>query len=318
MITGPTWSQKLRTEIGKAVIGQDVVIERLLVALLANGHVLLEGMPGLGKTKLVKTLAQTLELKFSRIQCTPDLMPADILGTTILTQFGGEPKFQPGPIFGNVVLADEINRATPKTQAAFLQAMQEGQVTIGDRTHVLERPFFVLATQNPIELEGTYPLPEAQLDRFMLKLLVPLGDAQSIVQILARTTTVKEEPVQQVLTRADVLVARELIASVPVATAALEQVARLILATHPDQPTAPPQVRSYVRYGCSPRGGQAIVMAAKAYALLSGRYNVSLSDIQRVIKPALRHRLILNFEGEAAGIRSDAILDAVSSACLEQ
>ncbi|MFH0938044.1 MAG: MoxR family ATPase [Planctomycetota bacterium] len=304
--------EKLRGEVANIIVGQNELIEGVLIAVLAGGHVLLEGLPGLGKTRLVKTIADTLELKFSRIQCTPDLMPADILGTTILSEDERGQRyfqFQRGPVFSNLVLTDEINRATPKTQSALLQAMQEGAVTIGTTTHSLDQPFFVLATQNPIEMEGTYPLPEAQLDRFMLKLLVPRSDQATLVSILERTTTGSEIKPAKVLSGATVLSWRKLIDHIPVARPALEYVARLVLGTHPDQSHAPSAVKAYVKYGASPRGAQSIVMFAKVRALTQRRYNVALEDIRYAVRPALRHRLILNFEGEAAGIQTDAILD---------
>ncbi|HYG78540.1 MAG TPA: AAA family ATPase [Planctomycetota bacterium] len=306
--------ERLNGEIGKIIVGQREIVDGVLVAIFSGGHILLEGLPGLGKTQLIKTVADALDLKFSRIQCTPDLMPADILGTTILNEDEKGRRsfeFQRGPIFGNIVLTDEINRATPKTQSALLQAMQEGHVTVGNTTHPLAQPFFVLATQNPIELEGTYPLPEAQLDRFMLKLLVPASDVDGLVTILERTTSGAGAKVSKVLAGDDVLAARALVANVPVAAPVLKYAARLVLATHPDNPTAPPAVRSYVKYGSSPRGAQAIVLAAKVYALQKERFHVAIEDIQRAARPALRHRLILNFEGEAAGVKTDAILDDV-------
>ena len=306
--------EKVRAEIGKVIVGQQEIVEGVLVAIFAGGHVLLEGLPGLGKTQLIKTIASSMELKFSRIQCTPDLMPADILGTTILTEDErGKRSFQfeRGPIFGNIVLCDEINRATPKTQSALLQAMQEGAVTVGNTTYPMSQPFFVLATQNPIELEGTYPLPEAQLDRFVIKLLVPASDLQSLVTILERTTAGGDLKASRVLSSEDVLAARTLVANVPVATAVMNYAARLVLATHPDQATAPAAVRSFVKYGSSPRGAQAIIMCAKVMALTKDRFHVSIDDVKRAAKAALRHRLILNFEGEAAGIRADSIIDEI-------
>jgi MoxR-like ATPase len=306
--------EKVRAEIGKVIVGQQEIVEGVLVAIFAGGHVLLEGLPGLGKTQLIKTIASSMDLKFSRVQCTPDLMPADILGTTILTEDEkGKRSFQfeRGPIFGNIVLCDEINRATPKTQSALLQAMQEGAVTVGNTTYPMSQPFFVLATQNPIELEGTYPLPEAQLDRFIVKLLVPASDLQSLVTILERTTAGNEAKASRVLSSEDVLAARTLVANVPVASAVMNYAARVVLATHPDQASAPAAVRSYVKYGSSPRGAQAIILCAKVMALTKDRFHVSIDDVKRAAKAALRHRLILNFEGEAAGIRSDAIIDEI-------
>ena len=306
--------EKMRGELAKVIVGQNEIVENVLVAMLAGGHVLLEGLPGLGKTKLIKTIADTFELAFSRIQCTPDLMPADILGTTILSEDAHGKRgfeFQRGPIFGNVVLTDEINRATPKTQSALLQAMQEGAVSIGNTTYPLAQPFFVLATQNPIELEGTYPLPEAQLDRFMLKLLSPPPDLNSLVTILERTTAGSGAVVSKVLSGVELMAIRTLVHNVPAATAVLQYAARIVMATHPEQAHAPQSVRSYVKYGSSPRGAQAIVLCAKVQALLKGRYHVAIEDVKSMVRPALRHRLILNFEGEAAGVKADTILDDI-------
>jgi len=305
---------RLRAEIGRVIVGQREIVEGLLAAVFAGGHVLLEGLPGLGKTLLVKTLAETLDLKFSRIQCTPDLMPADIVGTTILAEDERGRRsfeFQRGPVFGNAVLCDEINRATPKTQSALLQAMQENSVTVGTQTYALAQPFFVLATQNPIELEGTYPLPEAQLDRFMLKLLVPQSDLAELVAILERTTAGGEARAAKVLSAGEVLAARNLVANVPAVPALLRYAARLVLATRPEEANSTAAVRSYVKYGSSPRGAQALVLCAKFSALAKGRFHVAIEDIRQAALPALRHRLILNFEGEAAGMKADTILDEI-------
>ncbi|HYF50870.1 MAG TPA: MoxR family ATPase [Planctomycetota bacterium] len=312
--------EKVRAEVGKVIVGNDEIVEGVLTAVMTGGHVLLEGLPGLGKTRLIKSVADVLELKFSRIQCTPDLMPADIIGTTILTEDEKGRRtfqFQKGPIFGNIVLTDEINRATPKTQSALLQAMQEGAVTVGNETHTLTQPFFVLATQNPVELEGTYPLPEAQLDRFMLKLLVPASSLEGLVTILERTTAGKDTQPKKVLGATDILGARELISNVPIARPLLEYVAKVILSTQPDQQMAPASVKTNVKYGSSPRGAQSIVLAAKAGALMRGRFNVAMDDIRRAAKPALRHRLILNFEGEAAGVKSDDLVNDILSSVKE-
>jgi MoxR-like ATPase len=306
--------EKIRAEVGKVIVGQQETIESVLTAALVGGHVLLEGLPGLGKTQLVKTLADVLDLKFSRIQCTPDLMPADIIGTTILTENENGRRgfeFQRGPIFGNVVLTDEINRATPKTQSALLQAMQEAAVTVGNTTYPLEQPFFVLATQNPIELEGTYPLPEAQLDRFMIKLLVPPSDLAGLVSILERTTSTPKSRPQRVMNKEDLLAARTLISSVPVAAAVLEYAAKLVLATQPENTLSPASVKANIKYGSSPRGAQSIIHCAKARAAMKGRYHVSIDDVRQAAHPALRHRLILNFEGEAAGIKTDVLVDDI-------
>jgi MoxR-like ATPase len=303
--------EKLRAEIGKVIVGQQEIVEGVLAAVFAGGHVLVEGLPGLGKTQLVKTVAATLDLKFSRIQCTPDLMPADILGTTILTEDAQGRRafeFRPGPVFGNVILTDEINRATPKTQSALLQAMQENQVTVSTTTYPLAQPFFVLATQNPIELEGTYPLPEAQLDRFMLKLLIQPGTVDELVAILGRTTAGAATEPAKMLSAADVVAARALVAGVPIAPAVLQYAARVVLGTQPQQQNAPASVRSYVKYGSSPRGAQALVLCGKFRALTQGRFHVALDDIRWAAAPALRHRLILNYEGEAAGAGADTII----------
>jgi MoxR-like ATPase len=308
---------RLAAELGKVVVGHAEVVEQTLVALFAGGHVLLEGVPGLGKTLLVRTLVEALDLRFSRIQFTPDLMPADILGTTVLAEADGRRafEFRPGPIFANVVLADEINRATPKTQSALLEAMQEERVTAGGATHALEAPFFVLATQNPLEMEGTFPLPEAQLDRFLFKVDVRAPARAELVEVLARTTGAAPPPVARVAGAAQVLGLRAFAREVPVARVVLDQVAALILATHPDGKESAPLARRFVRYGASPRGGQALVLGAKVLALARGRLNVALADVAALARPALRHRLILSFEGEAEGIRPDAIVeDALTAA----
>jgi MoxR-like ATPase len=300
----------METEIGRVIVGQNAVVRGVLIGILAGGHVLLEGVPGLGKTMLIRTLGQVLNLKFSRIQFTPDLMPADIVGTEILIDQDGQRafRFQAGPIFANLVLADEINRATPKTQSALLEAMQEHSVTVAQQTYQLEEPFFVMATQNPLEMEGTYPLPEAQLDRFLFKINVPFPSANELVEILARTTG-KDTPVARTtVSGADIVRMRDLARQTPIASHVSEYVARLIVATHPDSPEATPLVKQYVRYGSSPRGGQAIILGAKIVALLAERYNVAFEDIQVVAASALRHRLILNFEGLAEGISADRIV----------
>ena len=305
---------KIRAEIAKSIVGQEEIVEGVLTALFAGGHVLLEGLPGLGKTRLVRALADALDLDFARIQCTPDLMPADIIGTTILAgdERGGRRfEFQRGPVFGNLLLADEINRATPKTQSALLQAMQESAVTVGNTTYKLDQPHIVLATQNPIELEGTYPLPEAQLDRFMLKLLVRPVELDALIAILGLTTTGTTAKTEKVLSKADVISARTLIAHVPAAPPVVEFVARLVLATNPDGKNAPKSVRAHVRYGSSPRGAQAILMCAKVRALAAGRFNVAIEDVKKAALPALRHRLMLNFEGEAAGIGTDRLVEEI-------
>jgi MoxR-like ATPase len=309
---------RLTREIGQRVVGQTEIIEGVVAALLAGGHVLLEGVPGLGKTLLVKTLAEALELTFSRIQFTPDLMPADVVGTNMIVESAGGRRFefQRGPIFANLVLADEINRATPKTQSALLEAMQEQAVTVGKQTYPLTPPFFVLATQNPIEMEGTYPLPEAQLDRFFFKLRVDLPGNDELHAILDRTTGAVDPVVRPVLGPARLLELRDLVRQVPVARQIQDYAVRLIEATHPNR-TAVPAVRKLVRYGSSPRGAQAVILAAKIRALADGRFAPSFDDVRRVAVPALRHRVLLNFEGEAEGVSTDTVLADVLAALPE-
>jgi MoxR-like ATPase len=309
---------RLSREIGQRLVGQAEIVEGVVAALLAGGHVLLEGVPGLGKTLLVKTLAEALELSFSRVQFTPDLMPADVVGTNMIVETGGERRFefQRGPIFANLILADEINRATPKTQSALLEAMQEQSVTVGKQTYPLAPPFFVLATQNPIEMEGTYPLPEAQLDRFFFKLRVDLPDNAELHAILDRTTGAVDPVVRPVLGRARLLELRDLVRQVPVARPIQDYAVRLIEATHPKR-TAVPAVRRLVRYGSSPRGAQAVILAAKIRALSDGRFTPSFDDVRRVAAPALRHRVLLNFEGEAEGVSTDAVLGEILAALPE-
>lgn len=312
-------SNKLEQELRSIVIGQERVIRELLLALLSGGHVLLEGVPGLGKTLLVRTLADALTLKFARIQFTPDLMPADIVGTTIVTEqsdsAGGGSKrvfsFQPGPIFANIVLADEVNRATPKTQSALLEGMQERTVSVGDRTRPLPQPFFVLATQNPLEMEGTYPLPEAQLDRFLLKIMVNFPKAEDLMRIVDTTVGTQSLKATSVATGEQLQHMVEIARAVLVATHIKEYAVRLLLATHPDQEDAPEKVRQYVRYGASPRGLQAIITTSRVRALLEGRYNVSMEDIRSVAFPALRHRLMLNFDGLADGITPEHLIETI-------
>jgi MoxR-like ATPase len=306
--------EALRSEIAKVIVGHEDIVAGTLISLVAGGHVLLEGVPGLGKTLLVRTLADALRLKFQRIQFTPDLMPADLIGTNVVLETPeGQRKFefQPGPVFANVLLADEINRATPKTQSALLEAMQERSVTVAGTTHPLPRPFFALATQNPLEMEGTYPLPEAQLDRFFFKLLVKFPAGEEIEDILGRTTEADEPRARPVLDGAAVLAMGRLARQVPVAAAVRRYAVDVVLATHPDQPQAPALTRRYVRYGASPRGAQAILLAAKIRALLDQRFNVAREDVRAVAHPALRHRIILNFEGQAENVRPDRVIDDI-------
>ena len=309
---------RLTREIGHRVVGQAEIIEGVVAALLAGGHVLLEGVPGLGKTLLVKTLAEALDLSFARVQFTPDLMPADVVGTNMIVESGGERRFefQRGPIFANLVLADEINRATPKTQSALLEAMQEQSVTVSKQTYPLAPPFFVLATQNPIEMEGTYPLPEAQLDRFFFKLRVELPGNDELHAILDRTTGAVDPVVRPVLGRARLLELRDLVRQVPVARPIQDYAVRLVEATHPAR-SAVPSVRKLVRYGSSPRGAQAVILAAKIRALSDGRFAPSFEDVRRSAAPALRHRVLLNFEGEAKGVSTDAVLAEILGALPE-
>jgi MoxR-like ATPase len=301
---------KIESAIGTVIVGQAEVIRHTLIAIIAGGNVLLEGVPGLGKTMLIRTLGDVLDLKFSRIQFTPDLMPADIVGTDILVDQDGkrEFRFQGGPVFANLVLADEINRATPKTQSALLEAMQEHTVTVAQKTYPLEQPFFVLATQNPIEMEGTYPLPEAQLDRFMFKVDVAFPSAEELNEIILRTTRGGRHAPERAASGADILAMREVALSVPMASHLPDYVARLVVASHPDNDGAPERVRKYVRFGASPRGAQAIILGAKVRALMEARYNVAFEDIEAVAGAALRHRILLNFEGLAEGARTDDLV----------
>jgi MoxR-like ATPase len=306
-------ARAIEHEIKQVIVGQDQLVRQTLTCLIANGHALLEGVPGLGKTLLVRTIADVIDCAFNRIQFTPDLMPADITGTNMLVEQDGrrEFRFQPGPVFANLLLADEINRATPKTQSALLEAMQEQQVSVARERHRLEPPFFVLATQNPLEMEGTYPLPEAQLDRFLFKLWVPFPSEEDLVAIMDRTTGAEAPRAGQAANAAQVVAMQRLARSVPIAPHVTAYAVSVLAATHPDGPRAPALVREYVRYGGSPRGAQALVLAGKIQALLDGRYNVSVDDIRGVALPALRHRVIRNFEGEAEGITSDAVVRAV-------
>jgi MoxR-like ATPase len=303
--------ERLRAEVEKVIVGHRDIINHVLIGMFAGGHVLLEGAPGLGKTLLIKTLAEGLELSFSRIQFTPDLMPADIIGTNIIledTEGRKHFQFQPGPIFGHILLADEINRATPKTQSALLEGMQESFVTVGGASRPLPAPFFVLATQNPIEMEGTYPLPEAQLDRFLFKLRVRYPAVEELNAIIERTTQVHAVTVDRVMTGPQVLGFRELIREVPIASHVRDLASTIVMATHPDWEGAPEITRRFVRYGASPRGAQALVLGAKVLALSQGRYNVSVEDLRALTAPALRHRVILNFEGEAEAVDVDTLV----------
>ena len=301
----------LRAEVEKVIVGHREIIDHVLIGMFAGGHVLLEGVPGLGKTLLIKTLAEGLELSFSRIQFTPDLMPADIIGTNIIVEDSDGRKhfqFQQGPIFAHILLADEINRATPKTQSALLEGMQEASVTVGGVSRPLPGPFFVLATQNPIEMEGTYPLPEAQLDRFLLKLRVRYPAIEELNAIIDRTTQARAVSVDRVMSGAKVLAFRELIREVPIADHVRALASMIIMATHPMWEHAPEPARRFIRYGASPRGAQALVLGAKVRALTQGRFNVSVDDLRALAAPALRHRIILNFEGEAEGIDVDTLV----------
>ena len=304
----------IESELAKLIVGQRELVRAVLIALIAGGHVLLEGQPGLGKTVLVRSLGRVLDLGFARVQFTPDLMPADVSGTNIVTEDDTGRRrfeFQPGPLFTNLLLADEINRATPKTQSALLEAMQEQQVTVGDRTRPLPRPFFVLATQNPIELEGTYPLPEAQLDRFFFKLLVPFPAPDELAEIARRTTGVTEAELDSVASGEDLSAMSMLAREVPVADAVMERAVSTVLATHPERPEAPEDVRRYVRWGASPRALQTLVLAGRIRALLEGRYNLALDDLEALAAPALRHRMFLNFEADAAGVDTERVVAAV-------
>ncbi len=306
--------QRVRDEVGKMIVGQHEVIDGVLTCLLAGGQGLLEGVPGLGKTMLVRTLADALRLDFSRIQFTPDLMPADILGTTVMTgddSSGRRFEFQKGPVFANIVLADEVNRATPKTQSAMLEVMQEHTVTVAKTTYKLEQPYFVLATQNPLEMEGTYPLPEAQLDRFFFKMKVAFPNRDELHDILDRTTGTETPEVKPVLDKERILAMRKVVRDVAVAQNVKDYAIRILQATHTDQGNAPDMVKRFVRFGGSPRGAQACLLAAKIHALFEGRFAASIDDVRWAVKPALRHRMILNFEGEAEGVETDQVLDDI-------
>jgi MoxR-like ATPase len=305
----------LRREIGKVIVGYETIVEDVLICLFCGGHVLLEGVPGLGKTLLVRTLSDAFSLEFRRIQFTPDLMPADIIGTNIVMEDAATGKrqfqYQPGPIFGQIILADEVNRATPKTQSAMLEAMQEHSVTSGGQIRKLPEPFMVLATQNPIEQEGTYPLPEAQLDRFFFKLLVPYSNREELRTIIDRTTTGEDPRAERITGAEQIMQAQDLVRHVVIARHVQDYAIRLVLATHPQGEFAPDVINRFVRFGSSPRGVQALVLAGKVRAMLDERYHVSFNDIEASVMPALRHRILLNFEGQAEGISTDEVLDKV-------
>ena len=307
---------RVEAEIHKRIVGQDEVIEGVLLCLFANGHALLEGVPGLGKTQLIHTLSEALSLSFNRIQFTPDMMPSDITGTMLLvedTQGRKQFEFQQGPIFAQIILADEINRATPRTQSALLEAMQERTVSVARTSYQLEEPFCVLATQNPIEMDGTYRLPEAQLDRFLFKLQITFPDEDELGEILRRTTSEEETSIEKISDAETIQAMRQLVRRVLIAEHVEQYIIQLIRATHPDNPNSPEMTRQYVELGASIRGLQAVTLTAKIKALLDGRYNVAFEDVQSVALPALRHRIILNFEGEGEGIQTDDIIENTMS-----
>ncbi len=306
--------KSVRDEVAKMIVGQTEIIDDVLIALFAGGNCLLEGVPGLGKTLLVRTLSEVLDLSFSRIQFTPDLMPADIIGTTIVSvddEGRRSFQFQRGPIFGQIVLADEVNRATPKTQSALLEAMQEKSVTVGGENHVLQQPFTVLATQNPLEMDGTYPLPEAQLDRFMFKLLVRYPSREDLSTVLDRTVDPYDGARERIMDGPEIEEWKTLVRQVVVAPHVKDYAVRLVLATHPGSDYATEKVNQYVRYGSSPRGAQALLLSAKIHALLDARYNSSFQDVKRSAHAVLRHRILLNFEGEAESVDTDTVIDEV-------
>lgn len=302
--------QAVRAEIGKAIVGHEETVDGVLICLFAGGHVLLEGVPGLGKTLLIRSLSEALHLQFSRIQFTPDLMPADVTGTTIVVEGDGgrEFAFRKGPIFAQIVLADEINRATPKTQSSLLEAMQEKSVTIGGETHLLDQPFFVMATQNPVEQEGTYPLPEAQLDRFFFKLILGYSSRGELSEILDRTTAGYASDISQILDGPTIVEHQKLVRRVGITPEVQDYAVRLVLSTHPEGRYATPMVNQYLRFGASPRAAQTLVLAGKVIALREGRGSVSTADLKSVALPALRHRCLLNFEAEAEGITTDEVV----------
>ncbi len=314
-------AQEVEAQVGRVIVGQSELVRYTLITLLAGGNALLEGVPGLGKTMLVRTLSQAVDCSFSRIQFTPDLMPADIVGTNLIVedeQGRRQFQFEPGPVFANLVLADEINRATPKTQSAMLEAMQEHSVTVAKATRKLPEPFFVLATQNPLEMEGTYPLPEAQLDRFFFKIDVPFPSVDELVEIANRTTATQVTAASPAANGEKIRAMQALARGVPIANHVTEFAARVLKATHPGDPDAPQLVRDFVRYGGSPRGMQAMILAGKIISLLDGRYNVAFDDIRAAATPALRHRLILNFEAQAEGITTDQVVGEILKAIVPE
>jgi MoxR-like ATPase len=306
--------QAIEHEVAKVIVGQNEIVRGVVISLLARGHCLLEGVPGLGKTMLVRVLSEALDLHFSRIQFTPDLMPADIIGTNVIAEDASGEKyfrFEAGPVFANLVLADEINRATPKTQSALLEAMQEHTVTVAKTVHQLPHPFFVLATQNPMEMEGTYPLPEAQLDRFFFKLQVRYPSPEDLSEILIRTTTNVKTNVEKIADGETLSAVSQLAREVPIASHVLDYAGRLVLATHPDRDGVPKMTQEFVRYGASPRGAISLVLAGKILALLEGRYNVSFDDIRQTALPSLRHRIILNLQAEMEGLTPDSVIEEI-------
>jgi len=311
---------KVKEEISKGIIGQSSVVDEVIIGILAGGNILLEGLPGLGKTQLVKTLSKVMNLSFSRIQFTPDLMPSDVTGTDIIVKDENGSRFQyrKGPIFANLVLADEINRATPKTQAALLEAMQEGTVTVGTTSYELLQPFMVLATQNPIEMEGTYPLPEAQLDRFLFKTNVEFPSLQELSSIVDLTVTNEKVQLENVMDREEILSIREVARDIPIASSVKEFALRIILSTHPELDDSPDITKKYIRYGASPRGAQSLISTGKVRALINGRYNVAFEDIEYVSYPALRHRILLNFEALSEGISTEEIIKEILEHCYKQ
>ncbi len=314
-------AQAIEAEIGQVIVGQRELIRQTVVTLMAGGNALLEGVPGLAKTTLVRTLSDVIDCGFSRIQFTPDLMPADIIGTTLISEDEHGRKnfrFEPGPIFANLVLADEINRATPKTQSALLEAMQERTVTVSKTIHRLSSPFFVLATQNPLEMEGTYPLPEAQLDRFFFKINVEFPTAAELIEIANRTTGNRMPQPRKIANSALIVEMQNLARTVPIASHVMAYAARVITATHPENRDSPAVTKQYVRYGASPRGMQALILAGKILALLDGRFNVSFADLKSAILPALRHRCILNFEAQAEGVSTDEVLMGIIESVREE